>query len=60
VARSAPARLPRSTPDRATPRTTIAALTSQRQSAQPGGFYEYPSDPLVSGIGTPVSHTEPE
>ena len=25
----------------------------------PGRFYEYPGDPLASGIGTPVSHTTP-
>ncbi len=24
-----------------------------------GRFYEYPGDPLVSGVGTPVSHTTP-
>ena len=28
-------------------------------SAQPGRFYEYPGDPVASGVGTPVSHTEP-
>jgi hypothetical protein len=30
-----------------------------RETAQPGRFYEYPGDPLVSGHGTPVSHTTP-
>lgn len=30
-----------------------------RESAQPGRFYEYPGDPLVSGVGLPVSHTTP-
>jgi hypothetical protein len=30
-----------------------------RQSSQPGKFYEYPGDPLASGVGTPVSHTTP-
>jgi hypothetical protein len=29
------------------------------QSDQPGRFYEYPGDPLASGVGTPVSHTTP-
>ncbi len=29
------------------------------QTSQPGRFYEYPGDPLASGIGTPVSHTKP-
>jgi hypothetical protein len=26
---------------------------------RPGHFYEYPGDPLASGVGTPVSHTTP-
>jgi hypothetical protein len=26
---------------------------------QPGRFYEYPGDPIASGVGTPVSHTTP-
>jgi hypothetical protein len=30
-----------------------------RESSQPGRFYEYPGDPLASGVGTPVSHTTP-
>ena len=30
-----------------------------QQSSEPGGFYEYPGDPIASGVGTPVSHTEP-
>lgn len=30
-----------------------------RQTDQPGRFYEYPGDPLASGVGTPVSHTTP-
>jgi hypothetical protein len=30
-----------------------------RESSQPGRFYEYPGDPLASGVGTPVSHTQP-
>jgi hypothetical protein len=25
--------------------------------SQPGKFYEYPGDPLASGVGTPVNHT---
>jgi hypothetical protein len=29
------------------------------QTAQPGRFYEYPGDPLATGIGTPVNHTRP-
>ena len=30
-----------------------------QQSSEPGRFYEYPGDPIASGVGTPVSHTEP-
>ncbi len=29
------------------------------QTSLPGRFYEYPGDPLATGIGTPVSHTKP-
>jgi len=29
------------------------------ESSEPGSFYEYPGDPIASGVGTPVSHTEP-
>ncbi len=29
------------------------------RSDQPGRFYEYPGDPLASGVGTPVSHPTP-
>jgi len=29
------------------------------ESSQPGNFYEYPGDPLASGVGTPVSHSAP-
>jgi hypothetical protein len=29
------------------------------ETDQPGRFYEYPGDPLASGIGTPVTHTTP-
>ncbi|HTA06519.1 MAG TPA: hypothetical protein VK774_09165 [Solirubrobacteraceae bacterium] len=29
------------------------------ESDQPGRFYEYPGDPLSSGVGTPVTHTTP-
>jgi hypothetical protein len=29
------------------------------QTDQPGRFYEYPGDPLASGVGTPVHHTTP-
>jgi hypothetical protein len=29
------------------------------ESNQPGRFYEYPGDPIASGVGTPVSHTVP-
>jgi hypothetical protein len=29
------------------------------ETSQPGRFYEYPGDPLATGIGTPVSHTKP-
>ena len=28
-------------------------------SSQPGKFYEYPGDPLASGVGTPVNHSNP-
>jgi hypothetical protein len=27
--------------------------------SQPGRFYEYPGDPLASGVGTPVNHSNP-
>jgi hypothetical protein len=30
-----------------------------KESDQPGRFYDYPGDPLASGVGTPVSHTAP-
>jgi hypothetical protein len=29
------------------------------QTDKPGRFYEYPGDPLASGVGTPVTHTPP-
>jgi hypothetical protein len=29
------------------------------ETSMPGRFYEYPGDPLVTGLGTPVTHTEP-
>ena len=29
------------------------------ESSQPGKFYEYPGDPLASGVGTPVNHPHP-
>jgi hypothetical protein len=29
------------------------------ESSQPGRFYEYPGDPLASGVGTPVTHSKP-
>jgi hypothetical protein len=29
------------------------------ESSQPGRFYEYPGDPIASGVGTSVTHTEP-
>jgi hypothetical protein len=29
------------------------------QTSEPGRFYEYPGDPLATGIGTAVSHTKP-
>jgi hypothetical protein len=29
------------------------------QTDKPGRFYEYPGDPLASGVGTPVTHTTP-
>jgi hypothetical protein len=29
------------------------------QTSQPGRFYEYPGDPLASGVGTPVNHPNP-
>ena len=29
------------------------------ETSQPGRFYEYPGDPIASGVGTPVSHTQP-
>lgn len=31
-----------------------------KASAMPGRFYEYPGDPIASGIGTLVSHTIPQ
>jgi hypothetical protein len=30
-----------------------------QETSQPGRFYEYPGDPLASGIGTPVNHARP-
>jgi hypothetical protein len=30
-----------------------------RESSHPGRFYEYPGDPLATGLGTPVGHTSP-
>jgi hypothetical protein len=30
-----------------------------RETSAPGRFYEYPGDPLATGVGTPVSHTTP-
>ncbi|MDQ3862953.1 MAG: hypothetical protein M3317_05555 [Actinomycetota bacterium] len=27
------------------------------QADHPGSYYEYPSDPLANGVGTPVSYT---
>jgi hypothetical protein len=29
------------------------------EGSQPGKFYEYPGDPLATGVGTPVSHSHP-
>jgi hypothetical protein len=29
------------------------------ETDRPGRFYEYPGDPLASGVGTPVTHTSP-
>jgi hypothetical protein len=29
------------------------------EGSQPGKFYEYPGDPLASGIGMPVNHSKP-
>jgi hypothetical protein len=29
------------------------------QTSQPGQFYEYPGDPIATGVGTPVSHMQP-
>jgi len=29
------------------------------ETEQPGRFYDYPGDPLATGVGTPVSHTKP-
>jgi hypothetical protein len=29
------------------------------EGSGPGRFYEYPGDPLASGVGTPVTHTTP-
>jgi hypothetical protein len=29
------------------------------ETSQPGRFYEYPGDPIATGIGTPVNHTQP-
>ena len=30
-----------------------------RETSAPGRFYEYPGDPLATGVGTRVSHTTP-
>jgi hypothetical protein len=30
------------------------------ETSMPGRFYEYPGDPLVTNVGTPVTHTEPK
>ncbi|MEP7065407.1 MAG: hypothetical protein ABI889_05190 [Gemmatimonadota bacterium] len=30
-----------------------------RKTEQKGRFYQYPGDPIASGVGTPVSHTQP-
>src|SRR4051794_11428373 len=30
-----------------------------QEGGGPGRFYEYPGDPLETGVGTPVSHTTP-
>jgi hypothetical protein len=30
-----------------------------QESSEPGRFYEYPGDPIASGVGTPVTHTTP-
>ena len=30
-----------------------------QEGSEPGRFYEYPGDPIASGVGTPVSHTKP-
>jgi hypothetical protein len=29
------------------------------ETSQPGRFYDYPGDPLATGLGTPVTHTKP-
>jgi hypothetical protein len=29
------------------------------ETSRPGRFYDYPGDPLASGIGTPVDHRQP-
>ena len=29
------------------------------ETPQPGRFYDYPGDPLATGLGTPVNHTKP-
>ena len=29
------------------------------ETSQPGKFYEFPGDPLASGVGTPVNHSKP-
>jgi hypothetical protein len=29
------------------------------EGSKPGKFYEYPGDPLASGVGTPVNHSKP-
>jgi hypothetical protein len=29
------------------------------ETSQPGRFYDYPGDPLATGLGTPVNHTKP-
>ena len=41
----------------AAPTADVAFLV--KHHTDPGSFYEYPGDPIASGVGTPVSHTEP-
>jgi hypothetical protein len=48
-------------PSLASGRTALEALGIGYgvETSQPGRFYDYPGDPLATGLGTPVNHTKP-